>query len=395
MAYASCWLLTGTWHARYRQPGHNLPGDTMFRVLPVTARPGYATALVNWDDTSRQHTIYRHAGLRTLERFDTTGVEGSVQHDVMPLAVVAADLRQRSWVVYAPSRLTTEAGLFHRVTEITHAFTFAEIDSATTTEPSAEVLAEVVDRLPEFSARVGSHECWYHTIDAGVEYEHKFTLDPDTDIYTLTRGIAAEIGRGEPAYLRPEFANAFEMWQFHNYMFEVTGPTSADCGYASFIPRRAGGHVIKRKRFAHDGFARYETKTTVTEELTDTAQMLSYLHQHLGLEAIYLGEFIRTRFDNNVESVNTGHIYSIMADRCEFPEHPGTVLQQLEIEYLRSRGSERDSRREMIDELGSIRHWTSQHLADHTIPAKPSYLSKYTFLRRLTFPGPPRATERT
>ncbi|PKV76715.1 hypothetical protein [Nocardia fluminea] len=383
MSYASSWLLTGTWHARYRAPGENLPSDTMFHVQPMTTRPGYATAMVDMAEPTGPSSSYRHTGSQLLERADTTGVEGAARQESMPLAVLAADLRQRCWVVYLPSRLNDEAALFHRVAEIAHAFSFAENSRATTTEPSAAVLAEVVDRLPEFSATVGSHECWYFTIDAGVEYEHKFTLDPDTDIYALTRDIAAEIERGEPDYLRLEFANAFEMWQFHNYMFEVTGPTSADCGYASFIPRRAGGHVIKRKRFTQDGFARYETKTTVPEGLTDIAQMQSYLHDRLGLEVGYIGDFTRTRFDSNVESVNTGHIYSIMADRCVFPEHPGAVLQQLEIEYLRSRGTERECRSEMIDELNSLRGWTTQRLANQAIPAKMSYLSKYTFLRRL------------
>lgn len=384
MSYASCWLLTGTWHARYRAPGENLPSDTMFHVQPMTTTPGYASAMVDFAEPTRPHSSYRHNGSQLLERADTTGVEGAARRESMPLAILAADLRQRCWVVYVPSRLNDEAGLFHRVAEIAHVFSFAENSRATTTEPSAAVLANIVDRLPEFSATVGSHECWYFTIDAGVEYEHKFTLDPDTDIYALTRGIAAEIERGEPDYLRLEFANACEMWHFRNYMFEVTGPTSADCGYASFIPRRAGGHVIKRKRFIQDGFARYETKTTVSEALTDIAQMQSYLHQRLGLEVSYLGDFTRTRFDNNVESVNTGHIYSIMADRCVFPEHPGTVLQQLEIEYLRSRGTKRECRSEMIEELNSLRGWTTQHLADLAIPAKTNYLSKYTFLRRLT-----------
>lgn len=387
MSHPSCWLLTGTWHARYRAPGEDLPSDAEFHVQPVTARPGFATAIIDRTERNQPCSSFRHTDPGQLERTDTPGE--SVRPESMPLAVLAPDFRDRSWVVYVPSRLTTDAGLFHRVAEITYAFSVTEIGFAATTQPPTAVLAEVVDRLPEFSTTVGSHECWYHTIDAGVEYEHKFTLDPNTDIYALTRGIAAEIGRGEPDHLRPEFANIFEMWQFHNYMFEVSGPTSADCGYASFIPRRAGGHVIKRKRFSQDGFARYETKTTVTEQLTDVAQMQCYL-QRLGLEVDYLGEFVRTRFDTNVESVDTGHIYSVMADRCVFPAHPGTVLQQLEIEYLRSRGSERDRRGEMIDELGSLRRWTIRHLAEQAIPAEPSHLSKYTLLRKLAHasPGP-------
>ncbi|MGN2641032.1 hypothetical protein ACTD5D_33660 [Nocardia takedensis] len=380
MSHPSCWLLTGTWHARYRAPEEDLPSDTEFHMQPVTTRPGFATVIIDWPEQNQIHSHHRYTGLRQLERADTTS--DAARRESMPLAVLTADFRGRCWVVYVPSRLIPEGGLFHRVAEITDSFSFAEIDFTATTEPSVAVVAEAVERLPEFSATVGSHECWYYAIDAGVEYEHKFTLDNDTDIYTLTRGIAAAIRRGEHAHLRPEFANAFEMWQFHNYMFEVTGPTSDDCGYASFIPRRAGGHVIKRKRFTQDRFARYETKSTVIEHLADIAQMQSYL-QRLGLEVDYLGEFVRTRFDSNVESVRTGHIYSIMADKCVLPAHPGTVLQQLEIEYLRSRGSERECRSEMIDELGSLRRWTIRYLAEHAIPAKPSHLSKYTFLREL------------
>lgn len=369
MSQPSCWLLTGTWHTRYRTPNENIPNDGEVHVQPVTTRPGYATVIIDWAEHTQPLPDNRHTS-------------AAAQRETMPLAVLAADFRDHCWAVYVPSRLTAEAGLFHRVAEIAYTFSFTETNLAATTPPSAALVAEVVDRMPEFSTTVGSHECWYHTIDAEVEYEHKFTLDPDADIYALIQGIAAAIGDGEPDYLRLEFANAFEMWQFHNYVFEVTGPTSADCGYASFIPRRAGGHVVKRKRFRQDGFARYETKTTVYEELSDIAQMQSYL-QRLGLEVAYLGEFVRTRFDNNIESIYTGNIYSIMADRCVFPVYPDTMLQQLEIEYLRSRGSERGGRREMIDELGALRRWTIGHLAEQAIPAKPGHLSKYTFLRTL------------
>lgn len=370
MPQPSCWLLTGTWQTRYRAPNEDVPNDAEVHVQPVTARPGYATVIIDWAEHTQPLPDDPHTG-------------AAAQGETMPLAVLAADFRDHCWVVYVPSRLTAEAGLFHRVAEIAYTFSFTETIRAATTPPPAALVAEVVDRMPEFSATVGSHECWYHTIDAGVEYEHKFTLGPDTDIYDLIQGIAAAIADVELDYLRPEFANAFEMWQFQNYMFEVTGPTSADAGYASFIPRRAGGHVIKRKQFTQDGLARYETKTTVTEELTTVGAMQSYLRL-LGLDVSYLGEFVRTRFDNNVESIHTGHIYSIMADRCVFPAHPGTVLQQLEIEYLRSRGSERDHHGEMIDELNSLRGWTIRHLANHAITAQPGFLSKYTFLRRLS-----------
>ncbi|WP_431957988.1 hypothetical protein [Nocardia lijiangensis] len=368
------WLLSGPWSARY-QTTTDSPNCMVFQLAPVAAEPGPRTEIVAWHRVGEPGDSYVLAddGMTTLASPAAGSREPAppAEHAVMPLALLAE--HQRRWAVYLPSRITDDAGLFHHV---------ADLGETVGERPSATVIGQVIERLPEFSAEIGSHECWYFTQDPSTEYEHKFTLPQSIDIYALTRKIADQIGSGRLAHLRPEFGNSFEMWQFDNYMFEVTGPTADDRGYASFIPRRAGGYVLKRKQFAADGFARLESKLRVPDYLTSTAQKRDFL-TGLGLATVYLGQFLRTRFDVNVESTVTGHIYSVMADRCEFATPQSAPLQQLEIEYLRSRGTARECRAEIITELDDLKGWAADYLAAQQILASPGYLSKFTYLRSL------------
>ncbi|MGQ4600316.1 hypothetical protein [Nocardia sp. R6R-6] len=376
MTRNNTWLLSGPWSARY-QTTTNSTNCTVFQLAPVAAEPGPRTETIAWHRVGEPGDPYVVAedGMPALVSPAAGSREPAApaEHTVMPLALLAE--HQQRWAVYLPSRITDDAGLFHHV---------ADLGKTAGERPSATVLAQIIERLPEFSAEIGSHECWYFTQDPGIEYEHKFTLPQSADIYALTRRIADQIGSGRLAHLRPEFGNSFEMWQFDNYMFEVTGPTTDDRGYASFIPRRAGGYILKRNQFATDGFARFESKLAVPEELTSTAQMREFL-TGLGLRTDYLGQFLRTRFDVNVESTVTGHIYSVMADRCEFAT-PHHALQQLEIEYLRSRGTARECRAEIIIELDDLKTWAADYLAAQRISAVAGYLSKFTYLRSLVAP---------
>jgi hypothetical protein len=99
----------------------------------------------------------------------------------------------------------------------------------------------------------------------------------------------------------------------------------------------------------------------------------------------------RLRLDSHwIGKTSAGsHIYSLMTDRCVFGDH-GAVLQQLEIEYIRSRGDFRECRPEIIAELDHLKTWTSNFLADRGVTARLGSTSKYTFLRSLTTstPGP-------
>ncbi|MEU6019785.1 hypothetical protein ABZ826_39375 [Streptomyces sp. NPDC047515] len=56
---------------------------------------------------------------------------------------------------------------------------------------------------------------------------------------------------------RPEYREEFQIHHTENHLFDVTGPEK-EIGYASFIPTVSAGHVLKRKWFTEDAFARRE-----------------------------------------------------------------------------------------------------------------------------------------
>ena len=59
------------------------------------------------------------------------------------------------------------------------------------------------------------------------------------------------------------------------------------------------------------------------------------------LEAQRLPTFRRIRYDVNVESLATGHYYGVFFDRCHLTAQPTVVMCQCEIEYCRSRTTQR------------------------------------------------------
>ncbi|MFD8249680.1 hypothetical protein [Nocardia sp. NPDC059691] len=379
-----CWLIMGPWRSRYDDPTHaidDMTGHGVHRLVDVEAVGGRATRVVSWNQLRDNPSVYHLtdgviAAEETVTYIDlTVAVHGSRPiPDAMPLALLAPDTA--GWLVYLPIRLGGEDALFHRLDTI-------EATTPPQHPPTPAVLAHTLRNLPAYSQTAGSHECWYFKQDPDIEYEHKITLDVDIDIYALARDINTEIRRGGLSGYRAEYRNDFELWQFGNHLFDITGPTESDRGYASFIPRLNGGYTVKRKQFATDGFARYERKLDCPHELATTAEMSAYLTGHLHLDANYLGSFDRIRFDNMLENSDTGHIYSLMTDRCTVTGNRA-VLQQLEIEYFNSRGDRRQCRAEIIDELHYLKTWTQQYLHNRNIPASSDYTSKYTFLRNLS-----------
>ncbi|MEV6071961.1 hypothetical protein AB0L82_35935 [Nocardia sp. NPDC052001] len=383
----SCWLILGPWHTRYDHTTDN-PRRGLHRLAAVPAPGGRTTRVVTWNhlrySRSVLHTDPHHRALTaTAEplayRQLTLTADGHTAPEDMPLVLLAPE--SAGWAVYLPVRLGDIDALFHRVDIVPE-------PTSHITHPSLDTVHRTLQALPGYSKTVGSHECWYFKHDPDTEYEHKFTLDPGTDIYRLARDVKAHIGHGDLARYRAEYRNDFELWSFANHMFEVTGPTTADRGYASFIPRAAGGYTIKRKHFTHDQFRRTEHKTYWPAPHATLAHMHTHLNDTLAIHAHYLGSFDRIRFDDMLESSDTGHIYSLMTDRCNFHGYPAP-LQQLEIEYIRSRGDARDCEHEIIAELDHLRDWTQHFLIAHDVTATADYTSKYTHLRQLAAPADP------
>jgi hypothetical protein len=148
---------------------------------------------------------------------------------------------------------------------------------------------------------------------------------------------------------------------------------------------------MKRKWFTADAFAR-------REELSDVAGVTdldAYVREVLQLEARRLPTFRRIRYDVNVESLATGHYYGIFFDRCELTDQPTVVMCQCEIEYCRSRATQRPAEASLLREMDVVADWIETVLARHDIASARSHYSKLSFLRQAGRDHPQLATEGT
>lgn len=371
------WLLIGPWRTRFTTP----PEPGPYYLSPIHTSGGHMTRIVDWRALSGVTTT-RHNDLHSQRvshhRLDFHDLVVTVHepnnpilaidHTAVPLALACAV--DNAWAVYLPIRMNGNDGLFARVA------TMAADD------PAQPPLDTLITAMPEHGKKVGSHESWYFKHAPDTEYEHKITLDSTVDIYTLARDIRNHVGHGPLNVYRWEYRDDWQTWWYGNHLFEIPASAGNGAGYVSFIPTLNGGYILKRKIFARDGFKRIELKSRCDQPLPTIGHKLAHLRETMGLQATYLGRFDRIRFDITLEHIDTGNIHSIMIDRCEIAHQP-EVLQQLEIEYLRSRGDARNCEAEIIAELDQLKTWTLQHLSQADITFSESHLSKYTFLRRL------------
>jgi hypothetical protein len=85
-----------------------------------------------------------------------------------------------------------------------------------------------------------------------------------------------------------------------------------------------------------------------------------------------------------LESLRTGHVFSIMYDRCTAEHVPDLV--QAEVEYVRSRTLYAGSQRQILSQLSELRDWTRDLLAASGIRHTEDQMSKLTLAAP---PAPP------
>lgn len=225
---------------------------------------------------------------------------------------------------------------------------------------------------------LNNHQCYYRKCHAGVELEHKLTLlDPAADIWELTalahRGLLA--GR-LPGYL-PEYGDDHQAWDFLNHLFEVRAP-EPERGYVSYLPTTDGLHTIKRKWYAEDALARRERHYRGVEVALPLERDVA---ERFGVEARRLPSFRRVRYDVNLESARTGHVYGIMFDHCSLLERPDVTLLQCEVEYLRTRSVLAPDADAIEPELAELAAWSEALLDAQGVPYRRDFYSKLSFLR--------------
>ncbi|WP_227270863.1 hypothetical protein [Roseobacter weihaiensis] len=131
-----------------------------------------------------------------------------------------------------------------------------------------------------------------------------------------------------------EFNDQFHLWHYDSEIFEVTDPPAAQ-GYLAFIPQTDGNTTLKYKRFQEDAELRYES---IAHHLP--VQPDRYAQKALevsGGTTRRLPGFRRTRFDVDVESLETGNAFAIVVDISRPFDGSNALLSQSEVEYIRTR----------------------------------------------------------
>ncbi|MFC5188049.1 hypothetical protein [Actinomadura harenae] len=238
-------------------------------------------------------------------------------------------------------------------------------------------LAPVLATHAELSMALDNHLRYFRRHFEGTELEYKYILDPAPDIWVASMELLNALRDGELAGFQPEYREEFEVHHTENHLFDVIAPEH-EAGYASFIPTVTTGHVLKRKWFTKDTFARREELTPGLDISPDRFE--AHLSEELGLHVRAMPPFRRVRYDVQCASMRTGHIYGLFFDRCSLLAAPEIALTQCELEYLRSR-SVLDQDHEVLSEMERLNGWLGTYLANRGWAKNHTFYSKRTFLR--------------
>ncbi|MFF8292640.1 hypothetical protein ACF068_25870 [Streptomyces sp. NPDC016309] len=298
-----------------------------------------------------------------------TAVTGGPAGPLVPLFYITADGDRAH--VHSQIRFLAEDACFIRITS-------EAVDTAGVEDLAW--LPEAVRLHAEQFLFLNNHQRYYRKCFQGNELEYKYTLAPPVDTWTLTVELYRSLLAGDlPGYVM-EYRDEYQAWDYLNHLFEVTGPTEAERGYASFIPTTDGKHLLKRKWYAEDAFERRESHTYGLD-LADDGGFERYLTEELRVQAVRLPSFRRVRYDINFESARTGHVYGVFFDHCSLVEARDVTLNQCELEYLRSRVAVEPDESEVLAEMEVIVAWLEGFLRERGLNDQRGFYSKRTFLK--------------
>ncbi|HET8641158.1 MAG TPA: hypothetical protein VFM37_04425 [Pseudonocardiaceae bacterium] len=391
MTVDSAWLVLGGIH-HLNAAAPVTGGDPLVLVsLPAPAHASHPsnTVVLRWADLGRVELTGRDGAVASADGGELfpgmlpgTAVARLAPGPVVPLFYLAVRDRDggRDVHVYSQIRFLADDACFIRVTP----------------EPLAVGEVEDLAWLPEAlrlhqasSLFLNNHQRYYRKCFPDQELEYKYTLTPPVDVWRMTvRVYQRLLAAALPGFIM-EYRDEFQAWDYVNHLYQVTDP-EPDRGYVSFIPTTDGRNLLKRKWFAADSFSRRETHTygVIPEHGFD-----AYIRDELGLSARRLPAFRRARYDVNFESTRTGHVYGIFFDHVSLIEAPEVVLNQCELEYLRSRTAVRPDPDAVLVEIDEIAGWLEAFLREHGLNDERGHYSKLTFLLDAVAARPALASE--
>jgi hypothetical protein len=224
---------------------------------------------------------------------------------------------------------------------------------------------------------LNNHQCYYRKCMPGHEAEHKFTFTDAVDIWALIVEVYDELRAARLPGFVMEYGDEFQRWDYENHLFEVVDPPE-ERGYVSFIPRTDGRHNMKRKWYAEDALTRREEQYSGVQV---AGSLEDEIAARFGVEVRRLPSFRRVRYDVNLESVRTGHVYGIFFDHCPLLDDPTVALSQCEVEYLRTRSVLPPDEAAVFPELQLVADWTAELLDRRGARYRRDFYSKLSFLR--------------
>jgi len=252
-----------------------------------------------------------------------------------------------------------------------------------------EWVADLSARHRAHAARLNNHRRWFVNARPGLEIEQKFTLAGRPDIWLLAARTRDLVAAGDIDGWIPEHGSGggFEQWDFPSHIYEISAP-EAERGYIAFVPAVDGSWGIRRKWFTADAVIRRE-ELTGGLDLGPAPDLRAVIGDRYGLAPSWGGCYRRVRCNVLLESLRSGHVFSVMFDRCTDAAGLAPDLHQAEVEYIRSRVISARPDDDLMSEFGQLCAWTRQLLDRCGVKAEQNNLSKLTWLRRAARDRPP------
>ena len=250
-------------------------------------------------------------------------------------------------------------------------------------------VADLSARHRAHAARLNNHQRWFVNARPGLEIEQKFTLAGRPDIWLLAARTRDLVAAGAIDGWIPEHGSGggFEQWDFPSHIYEIAAP-EPERGYIAFIPAVDGSWGIRRKWFTADAVIRRE-QLTGGLDLGAVPDLRAVIRDRYGLAPSWGGCYRRVRYNVLLESLRSGHVFSVMFDRCTDAAGLAPDLHQAEVEYIRSRVVTARPGDDLMGEFGQLCDWTRQFLDGCGVRAEQDNLSKLTWLRRAARDRPP------
>jgi hypothetical protein len=252
-----------------------------------------------------------------------------------------------------------------------------------------EWVADLSARHRAHAARLNNHQRWFVNARPGLEIEQKFTLAGRPDIWLLAARTRDLVAAGAIDGWIPEHGSngGFEQWDFPSHIYEIASP-EPERGYIAFIPAVDGSWGVRRKWFTADAVIRRE-ELTGGLDLGADPDLRAVIGDRYGLAPSWGGCYRRVRYNVLLESLRSGHVFSVMFDRSTDAAGRVPDLHQAEVEYIRSRVISGRPGDDLMDEFGQLCDWTRQLLDGYGVNAEQNNLSKLTWLRQAARDRPP------